>query len=606
MDEVPIDHIRPSPYQPRLTFNLDDLRESIKKDGFLVPLTVRQKDGFYELIDGERRLRLAKELGYKTMPIMVIDVTDEVARRMVYKVNKERENYTPYEEAMFFKKLVEVEGMKPWNIETQVNVSHHWVMACLNVWKLPKDIQDNIFATAGLPLPYRIYLSDIFHLETEFLRNVEEATTILRQIIEKRMTADEKRSFIGKYQEKINHSTVEKALEKVEPEAKAPETPEELERASQVLKREAKKRREKALTPEEKARMEAEKSRKKEEKRKREQEKKKREEEELSKRLEAEKKRIEEEAKKKAKAELLGDTEFLKEASRRVPFILAEEKLEEMQVELPSELTEELSPSKPPLGEEVNKLNTLSGNEWIKFTKTWFTHNPPPRKLGEMLHPAKFPETLIAEFIEFFTKHGQIVLDPLLGTGSTLVACDMTGRIGIGVELEEKWAKIAKTRTKQTVILGDARDIDKMKIPKVDFVITSPPYWNQLKRANIRQKKRSDLGIPTEYREDTRNIGNIDDYNKFIEEQKRIFEKVYDLVKVGGYLVIITNNVFFEGKLYPLAFDTAISLSRNGRWVLKDEKIWLQDNKELLPLGIYNAWVGNRCHQYCLIFRKES
>jgi hypothetical protein len=63
--------------------------------------------------------------------------------------------------------------------------------------------------------------------------------------------------------------------------------------------------------------------------------------------------------------------------------------------------------------------------------------------------------------------------------------------------------------------------------------------------------------------------------------------------------------VFTRGKLYPLAYDTATILS-NGKWTLKDEKIWLQDDKRLLALGVNNAWVGNRCHQFCLIFRKED
>jgi len=52
-----------------------------------------------------------------------------------------------------------------------------------------------------------------------------------------------------------------------------------------------------------------------------------------------------------------------------------------------------------------------------------------------------------------------------------------------------------------------------------------------------------------------------------------------------------------------LAFDTLTSLS--GQWVPKDERIWLHDDKRLLPLGVYNAWVGNRSHHYCLIFRRE-
>lgn len=50
-----------------------------------------------------------------------------------------------------------------------------------------------------------------------------------------------------------------------------------------------------------------------------------------------------------------------------------------------------------------NKLNELDGKAWVKFQKSWFIHNPPPRKENVLLHPAKFPESLVQEFIEFFT-----------------------------------------------------------------------------------------------------------------------------------------------------------------------------------------------------------
>ena len=59
-----------------------------------------------------------------------------------------------------------------------------------------------------------------------------------------------------------------------------------------------------------------------------------------------------------------------------------------------------------PLGiyTQKNKLNELTGKEWIKFTKSWFVHNPPPRNTLEILHPAKFPESLIEEFIILYRK----------------------------------------------------------------------------------------------------------------------------------------------------------------------------------------------------------
>src|SRR5512147_1435638 len=91
-----------------------------------------------------------------------------------------------------------------------------------------------------------------------------------------------------------------------------------------------------------------------------------------------------------------------------------------------------------------NKLNDLDPKTWLKFQKSWFIHNPPPRKKGVLVHPAKFPETLAQEFIEFFTKKGETVLDPMAGTGSTLVAALRAGRNSYGIELNPKYAKIAK------------------------------------------------------------------------------------------------------------------------------------------------------------------
>ena len=98
---------------------------------------------------------------------------------------------------------------------------------------------------------------------------------------------------------------------------------------------------------------------------------------------------------------------------------------------------------------KFNILNDLSNKEWIKFQKSWFILNPRPREEKVLLHPAKFPEELVQQFIEFFTKSGQVVLDPMVGTGSTLLACYVSGRSGIGIELLEKYAKVAKERLTQ-------------------------------------------------------------------------------------------------------------------------------------------------------------
>lgn len=268
----------------------------------------------------------------------------------------------------------------------------------------------------------------------------------------------------------------------------------------------------------------------------------------------------------------------------------------------------------------LNKLNDLTGKEWIKFSKSWFIHRPKKRNEIEILHPAKFPESLIEEFIFFFTKKNQYVLDPFAGTGSGLIAAGNCGRNAVGVELSKDYFSIAKRRIKKenfkneiTIFNGSSNNlIDILRKKKInysfDFVITSPPYWNQLERANLRQKKRSEKGLDTKYSSNPNDIGNISSYEKFLESQADIFDQVYSVTKKNGYMVIITNNVYYKSRLYPLAFDTATSLINRGEksWVLKDEKIWLQDDKPLVALGVNSAWVANRHHQYCLIFRKEN
>lgn len=269
-----------------------------------------------------------------------------------------------------------------------------------------------------------------------------------------------------------------------------------------------------------------------------------------------------------------------------------------------------------------NKLNDLTGKEWLKFTKSWFIHRPARRKENEILHPAKFPESLVEDFIAFFTKKNAWVLDPFCGTGSVLLASKSINRRAVGIELNRKYFNLTQKRLSKLddskgiyPLLGNSLELKKSLIKgelsslNFDYVITSPPYWNQLIRSSIRQNDRKQKGLDTRYsRKNNLDLGNVESYDEFIEKQALVFDQVYDVTKENAYLTIITNNVYAEGKLFPLAFDTATSLTKRGErsWVLKDEKIWLQDDKKLIALGVNNAWVGNRHHQYCLIFRKEK
>jgi DNA modification methylase len=266
-----------------------------------------------------------------------------------------------------------------------------------------------------------------------------------------------------------------------------------------------------------------------------------------------------------------------------------------------------------------NKLNNLDPKQWIKFQKSWFIHNPPPRKRDVIRHPAKFPETLAQEFIEFFTKREATILDPMAGTGSALIASLRSGRNSFGIELNPTYANIAQqlideertalgeaaAQLKAELITGDAALADQFDLPQIDYILTSPPYWDMLhaRGAETQQKRRDSSALDVVYSEDPADLGNIHDYDAFLDQLVQIYQGVLDVLKPSAYITIIVKNLKKGGRIYPLAWDLAARLS--DFLTLKDERIWAQDNIPLAPYGMGNAWVSNIHHHYCLQFRYE-
>lgn len=271
----------------------------------------------------------------------------------------------------------------------------------------------------------------------------------------------------------------------------------------------------------------------------------------------------------------------------------------------------------------TNRLNDLDPRTWLKFQKSWFVHNPPPRRKDVLRHPAKFPETLAQTFIEFFTQRGQVVLDPMAGTGSALAAALRCGRNSYGIELNPAYAEIARQVVQDErlslgesaagltalVITGNAAHIAEHvathAIPAIDYVITSPPYWDMLRArgAETQRKRRQTPALDVFYSDDPDDLGNIDDYGQFIERLAAIYIALQPHLRPRAYLTIIVKNVKKGGRLYPLAWDLAQRLGQV--YTLKDEKIWCQDDVRLAPYGLGSAWVSNTFHHYCLQFRKE-
>ncbi|MHB2018797.1 MAG: DNA methyltransferase [Candidatus Xenobia bacterium] len=261
-----------------------------------------------------------------------------------------------------------------------------------------------------------------------------------------------------------------------------------------------------------------------------------------------------------------------------------------------------------------NTLNALSGREWIKFTRTWFVHDPPPRRKGEIKHPAKYPEGVVEPFVEFFTRPGMTVLDPFAGIGSTVVAASRSGRRGVGIEIVPEFVAQARDRiagSDSLLLQGDSRRVRELLtgagIEQVDFTMTSPPYWDMLSKSRggvlSVHKQRRQRGLAVEYSQDPDNLGNITSYEGFLDVLEGIFSQVYDVTRDEGYLVVVVQNMRTpEGEVKPCAWDITARLSR--RWLFQGERIWCQDDKPLGIWGYPRTFVPNYHHHYCLIFRK--
>lgn len=292
------------------------------------------------------------------------------------------------------------------------------------------------------------------------------------------------------------------------------------------------------------------------------------------------------------------------------------------------------------MGEALRKnaLNELGGKEWIKFTRTWFVCDSPRYYANKSteLHPARYPEELVAEFLRFFTKRGEFVLDPMLGSGATLVACMEEGRSGVGVELSARYASVARKRLAQQalavthqVITGDARQIGQARfwskhrpaleeaglqfrrgLPQFHFAMTSPPYWRMLRTSRggvlSKHKQRLAAGLDGHYSDHPADLGNVESYQQFIEQTALVFASVRRCLAPGRYLVVVAQNLRApEGDVKPLAWDLTRRICSRG-FVFQGERIWCQNTKPLGIWGYPKIFVPNYHHHYCLIFRKPA
>lgn len=270
-----------------------------------------------------------------------------------------------------------------------------------------------------------------------------------------------------------------------------------------------------------------------------------------------------------------------------------------------------------------NNLNDLTAGEWIAETVSVFVQ----KGLGanhkdaqiEKQHPAPYSFQDVGRLIKFFTKAEQRVLDPFVGIGSTLKACAILNRRGVGIELVPKYVELTKKRLEielnglfdnkdQTVLEGNALEVIRdFEDNYFDFIVTSPPYWSILnKKADHKVKEtRVANNLDKKYSNLKEDLGNIVDYELFLDVLSNFFNDCARVLKPKKYLCIVVSDFRHGDKFYMFHADLANKLEKKN-YKLKGLTILYQNHKKVYPYGYPFSYVPNIHHQYILILQNNK
>lgn len=145
--QINLEELRSNPYQPRLHFDEDKLKElaeSIKEFGVIQPIIVKKSIKGYEIVAGERRVKASRIAGKETVPAIVKDFTDEEMMQIALLENIQREDLSAIEEAEAFKKLINSLGITQDEFSRRIGKSRSYITNMLGILRLPKEVQEKI------------------------------------------------------------------------------------------------------------------------------------------------------------------------------------------------------------------------------------------------------------------------------------------------------------------------------------------------------------------------------------------------------------------------------------------------------------------------------
>jgi DNA modification methylase len=249
-------------------------------------------------------------------------------------------------------------------------------------------------------------------------------------------------------------------------------------------------------------------------------------------------------------------------------------------------------------------INCMTPKDWLKSQLGVWQFFYEVRDIRDKnIHPATFPIALAKKVIELFTHKGELVLDPFVGSGTTLVAAQDYNRNAIGFDLQQKYIDLCKNRliqttlfnnSKQLAVQDDARNISEYLDPEsVSLIFTSPPYANLLNRERKNKSRRfrnnEQLGRVEQYSQDPRDLGTmpIDDYTIVMGD---IFQSLLALLRPKAHCVINVPDMWWENKRITIHIALVEELRKRG-YELRNIIIWDRTNV-VNQIGIF-GWPSN-------------
>ena len=253
----------------------------------------------------------------------------------------------------------------------------------------------------------------------------------------------------------------------------------------------------------------------------------------------------------------------------------------------------------------------MDGKRWLKNSISIWSDIKKSKIERNLSHPAIFPVMLVERLLECFSIEDDFVLDPFVGSGSTLIGAWRSNRYSLGLDLKEEYKKEYEGRKAKEdnedkyepdYVVDNAVNVDDYVDKDVDLTISSFPYWDIMNRDRTADNK----GIRN-YGNKDGDVSNIKDYNKFLGKLKNVFNEVYNLTSIGGYCCLVVMDIRKKDKFYPLHMDVS-EFMRDIGFELDDIIIWdrRDEYNNLKPLGYPYVFRVNKVHEFIMIFQKRG